>query len=268
MNIRASNKNKSLDKANLTQAKSIMPKLLTSGILFLFFIAILVVFVLALILGYQVGFKKGVHHANTEATITEEGQMLTADNIKAIKLENDILKNQVATAQQERDISLTNLSELRQKQTALKVANLQLEQINKTYAKALVQHGGIPLQIIGVEIEPLPENAFEYRFDIAMLSQDGKAKTLIPKLTLLNETSLVEVPMEPSQYKIKGIARVRGRFMMPKGFKPVQAKIEVNVGNKQLEQLYNWRLGKQIANMPLSLAEVPDVNQSPVQSTN
>lgn len=35
---------------------------------------------------------------------------------------------------------------------------------------------------------------------------------MVPKLTLLDEVNMVEVPLEPSSYPIKGVARVRGRF--------------------------------------------------------
>lgn len=243
---------------------SVLEPTLAKVLSILFFLAILVVVGVALTFGYKLGFKKGYHKANVEATLTDDGEALTAENIKAIRLENDILKNKVTTAQQERDISLTNLSELRQAQQDLKITNLQLEQVNEVLTKTLAEHGGISLQILGAKIEPLPENAFEYRFDIAMLTEDAQAKTLIPKLTLLNDTSLVEVPLEPSRYKIKGIARIRGRFLMPKGFNPSQVKIQLSAGNEKIEQLYNWRAGKRVDNMPLTLTEVPDVDQRPV----
>ena len=105
------------------------------------------------------------------------------------------------------------------------------------------------------EIISLPNDTFEYRFDVSMLDISGKAVKMIPKLTLLNETSMVEVPLEPSSYDIRGVANIRGRFIMPEGFEPKQMKLELVAGNQKVQQLYNWQIGKIITNAPPSLAK-------------
>ena len=138
-------------------------------------------------------------------------------------------------------------------------------QLNEIYAEIISEQGGMPLQILGAKIEPLPENAFEYGFDIGMLASDGKAKRLKPTLTLLNDDDFVEVPLEPASYTIEGITRIRGRFMMPSGFKPLQVKLSLRAGGQEVEQLYDWKLGDKVDNMPLSLLDLPEVDESPIE---
>lgn len=242
--------------------------MVSSLLLVLFVAAILLVAVLSLIVGYKMGYRLGVSDANEQAKLIIDSEELTAENVKALRVENELLVSQVATAKQERDISLTNLTDLRENEQALEVKNLQLEQVNKVFANALIREGGLPLQIIGAQIEPLPEGAFEYRFDVVMLDNDGKTQKLRPVLQLLNDTSFVDVPLDPSSYDIDGVARIRGRFMMPKGFNPQQAKLTLKAGGETAEQLYNWRLGKQVEDMPMSLAEIPEADQRPIEDAN
>ena len=51
---------------------------------------------------------------------------------------------------------------------------------------------------------------------------------------------------------------------MPAGFKPLQVKLNLKAGNQQLEQLYDWTIGDMVDNMPLSLVDLPEVDQSPI----
>ncbi|MEJ6069363.1 hypothetical protein MT378_16590, partial [Psychrobacter sp. 16-Bac2893] len=163
------------------------------------------------------------------------------------------------------EISLANLKELRENQQAIMVENRQVAQLNDLYAEIVSEKGGMPLQILGAKIEPLPENAFEYGFDIGMLASDGKAKRLNPTLTLLDDDDFVEVPLEPVSYTIEGVTRIRGRFTMPAGFKPLQIKLNLKAAGQEVEQLYDWKLGAKVDNMPLSLLDLPDVDESPIE---
>lgn len=238
----------------------------TTWVLVLFVLAMVITAIVALMFGQKIGYQRGYHSSQAEIAQSADGESLTSEQVQALKLKNEILANDVATAKQELAISLTNLDELRETDESLKVANRQLKQVNKVFADYISDQGGMPLQVIGAKIEPLPENAFEYRFDVAMLSKDGSAKTLRPTLTLLNDDSLVEVPLEPKRYDINGVARIRGRFMMPKDFKPLQVKLTLSAGGQSSEQLYNWRLGSTIEDMPISLAELPEVDNNPVDA--
>lgn len=211
-------------------------------------------------MGYKIGHGQGLHTASVVAT-DEKGGALTTDDIKAIRLENDILKTETATLTQERDISLNNLNLLKDELENLKTANLQLEQLNEVLSKVAIKEGGVPLGILGAQIVALPENSFEYRFDVAMLSRDGRGKTLTPKLTLLNATSMVDIPLKPKTYDIQGVANIRGRFIMPDHFNPRQIRLTLSVDGKHLEQLYDWTPGKIVPSSP-KLGD--NVSQRPV----
>lgn len=238
--------------------------LMSPLILVLFVSAVLLTGVIATIFGHKFGYHRGYQAAQNAAKMKGEAQALTAEDIKALQLKVTSLNKQMDAAKQERDISLNNLGKLRRDIEDLKITNLQLSQVNDVYAKSLEQQGGIPLQIVGAKMEPLPENAFEYRFDVAMLTADGNQHRLRPTLILLDEESLVEVPLEPKYYDIKGISRIRGRFVMPDGFKPKQVKLVLQADGQKVEQLYNWRLANPVDKMPMSLSEVPETDPRPV----
>ncbi|WP_350558763.1 hypothetical protein [Psychrobacter sp. CAL346-MNA-CIBAN-0220] len=231
----------------------------------LFVVAILVTAIVAILLGHKLGYQRGYYVMQTEskqATINSE--QATTD-LKDLRTSHKALTNQAATSKQELAISLATLDELRQNQQALKVESSQVSQLNKLYAKVIVKQGGMPLQILGAKIEPLPENTFEYAFDVGMLSEDGQAENLKVMLTLQNKDSFVEVPLDPARYTIEGIVRIRGRFVMPVGFKPLQVKLNLKADDQQVEQLYDWKLGAMVDSMPLSLSDLPEVDQSPVK---
>ena len=233
-------------------------------LLVLFVVAILVTAVAALMLGHKIGYQRGYHLQQTQA----EQDVITGDQatteLKSLRLSSKVLINQAETAKQELSIVLTNMDELRQTQNALTLENKQVMQLNNLYAKVIVDKGGMPLQVLGAKIEPLPENAFEYGFDVGMLSQDGQAKTLTASLTLQDKDSFVEIPLSPSQFSIEGIVRIRGRFLMPEGFRPLQVKLNLTTGNQQIEQLYDWKIGGMINTMSSSLFDLPKIDGSPI----
>lgn len=237
----------------------------SSWLLALFVVAILVTAIIAILLGHKLGYQRGYYTLKTETEQATINSKEATNELKDLRISHKVLTNQVATAKQELTISLANLDELRQKQEALKVDNRQTSQLNDLYAEVIAEQGGMPLQVLGAKIEPLPENAFEYGFDVGMLSEDGLAKSLQVTLTLQDKDNFVEVPLDPARYVIEGIVRIRGRFVMPSGFKPLQVKLSLEAGDEQVEQLYDWKLGDMVDSMPLSLMDLPEVDQSPIE---
>ncbi|MGP5373041.1 hypothetical protein ACTXLO_08060 [Psychrobacter alimentarius] len=234
-------------------------------LLALFVVVVLVTATVGLLFGHKLGYQRGFHSMQTE---TKQAMITSSEatkELEKLRLSNKIATKQSATAKQELAISLANIKELRENQKELTVANRQLAQLNEAYAEIVVDQGGMPLKILGAKIKPLPENSFEYGFDVGMLSSDGQAKRLQPTLTLLNDNSLVEVPLDPAVYTIDGITRIRGRFTMPTGFRPLQVKLNLQAGGQKVEQLYNWSLGASVDNMPLSLLDLSEVDESPIE---
>ena len=234
-------------------------------VLALFVVTVLVTAGVGLAFGHKLGYQRGYYSMQAETQQAVITSKEATQELKDLRLSSKIATNEAATAKQELEISLANLKELRENQQELTVENKQLAQLNEIYAELVSENGGMPLQILGAKIKPLPENAFEYGFDVAMLASDGKAKRLKPTLTLLNDNDFVEVPLEPASYTIDGITRIRGRFMMPTGFKPLQVKLSLNAGGQELEQLYDWKLGDKVDSMPLSLLDLPEVDESPIE---
>ncbi len=234
-------------------------------LLALFVVVVLVTATVGLLFGHKLGYQRGFHSMQTETKQAMINSSEATKELEKLRLSNKIATKQSATAKQELAISLANIKELRENQKELTVENRQLAQLNEAYAEIVVDQGGMPLKILGAKIKPLPENSFEYGFDVGMLSSDGQAKRLQPTLTLLNDNSLVEVPLDPAVYTIDGITRIRGRFTMPTGFRPLQVKLNLQAGGQKVEQLYNWSLGASVDNMPLSLLDLSEVDESPIE---
>lgn len=210
-------------------------------VLVLFVLALVIVAVIMAVFGYKIGHKQGVRSANQAAISEQEGE-----EQQAASAEISAMKKQLETAITERDIGLSNIDTLKQQNETIKTENLQLTQLNALLLENIAKEGGLPLKVLGSEIVPLPERTFEYRFDVAMVDKSGKAITMMPKLTLLNATSMVNIPLKPAAYEVQGITRIRGRFVMPDGFEPKQIKLELAAGTETAEQLYNWQVGRAV----------------------
>lgn len=224
-------------------------------ILILFVVALAIVAMAMAVFGYRIGHKQGLRTA--ASAITESvGDEQTVNAVQVASL-----KQQLESAVQERDISLSNIETLRAQMEDVRTKNLQLEQFNNLLLDSVAREGGIPVKVLASEIGSLPERTYEYRFDVALIDKSGNAVTVVPTLTLLNNTSMVKIPLKPSSYSIQGIARIRGRFVMPKGFEPKQIKLELNAGGERVEQLYNWRVGK-----PIAITEDKGINERPIGS--
>lgn len=206
-------------------------------ILLLFVIALILVAMVMAVFGYKIGHRQGMGKASPVVVTQNE----TTDT-----QELESLKKQLETATQERDIGLSNIENLEAQNEVLNTQNLQITQFNAMLLDSVAKAGGMPIKVLGSEIASLPDRTFEYRFDVARVDKTGKAVMMTPKLTLLNATNMVEIPLKPATYEINGIARIRGRFVMPEEFEPKQMKISLQAGDETTEELYNWQVGKVI----------------------
>lgn len=213
-------------------------------ILVLFVMALALIAMVMAVFGYKIGHKQGLRKG---MVVQLQEQREKAITVQGMSVDEAKLKQQLDSAVKERDISLSNLESLREKNEELTTKNLQLLQVNKLFKKKLAKEGGLPLEVLGGEILALPDNTFEYRFDVAMVASSGASVTMTPKMTLLNATNMVKIPLKPAIYEISDVERIRGRFVMPDGFKPRQIKLEINAGGERAEQLYNWQVGEVMA---------------------
>lgn len=214
----------------------------TQKILMLFAIALVVVAVLMSVFGYKIGHKQGVRITTAKML----GEVEDGQN-QATSIQVASLKQQLDAVVQERDISLSNLDALREQNNSFRTKNLQLKQLNDLLLDNVAKDGGLPLKLLAVEITSHAEDRYEYRMDVAMIDKSGRSVTLYPRLVLLNETAEAKINVKP--HEVQGLAYVRGEFVMPKGFKPKQMRVELRVtgGEKEAVRLYNWSVGKAVA---------------------
>lgn len=230
-----------LDKSSPAQQQGAVAQILTLFLVAIVFTALVLAFV-----GYQFGYRQGVN--SVQDTLADKA--LGAD-ASALATQNTELQLQLDAIIKERDISLNNFEHLSAEKQYLQTKNLQLEQTNALLKASVAEQGGVALKVTASEISSLPDNTFEYRFDVAMIDVSGKAMRMTPRLTLLNSTSMVEIPLTPSSYEINGAVSILGRFVMPDGFVPRQMKLELIAGEQKVQQLYNWRVGKMKTNASL-----------------
>ena len=216
----------------------------TQQIFVLFAGVVIFVAIVMAVFGYHIGQKQGMRSAINEAV----EEKMEAEN-QADLAQETALKQKLETAIQEHDIGLKNIQSLHEQNESIKTTNLQLEQLNTMLLQSVAKQGGVPLKVLASEIVSMPDRTFEYRFDVAMVDKSGQSVTMMPKITLLNATNMVEIPVKPATYSIKGIAHIRGRFVMPEGFEPKQIKLDLKAGSEDTEQLYNWQVGK-VVSMP------------------
>lgn len=208
-------------------------------ILLLFVVALILVAMVMAVFGYKIGHKQGASQASTVVVAQDDNNQGDTQALSQ-------LKKQLEMTTQERDIGLSNIEALEEQNELLTTQNLQLAQFNEVMLSSVAKAGGMPLKVLASEIASLPDRTFEYRFDVAMVSKSGRPVMMMPKLTLLNATNMVEIPLKPATYEINGIARIRGRFVMPEDFEPKQMKIALMAGEESVEELYNWQVGKVI----------------------
>lgn len=199
---------------------------------------LVVVAVFSGVLGYKFGERQGKKHA---LVITNhKNESVSADEVKALYLENEILKVEVATLIQERDISLNHLNLMRDEVEGLKEEYNEVNALNQALASA-DPNDKSPVQVLDMSIKPIAigSNVFEYNFDVLISSTTDKR--LIPKLTLLNATNLVEIPLTPKEFMSKGVVKIHGKFAMPDNFTPNQLKLLLNIEGQSIVKLYNWQ---------------------------
>lgn len=193
--------------------------------------------VFAGVLGYNLGERQGKKQA---MVITDHrGEAVSVEGVQAVYLENEILKAEVATLIQERDISLNNLNLVRDEIQELKTSYDEVSALNEALA-----HGdpndNLPAQVLEMGIRSIGGDAYEYRFEVLISSTTDKR--LVPKVTLLNATSLVEIPVTPQEFNTKGLVKIHGKFAMPVGFMPNQLKLVLNIDGQNIVKLYNWQV--------------------------
>lgn len=192
---------------------------------------------LAGVLGYNLGERAGKKQASI--ITNHKGEVISLEEIKTLQLENELLKNEVATLIQERDISINNLNLVRETNHELKANYQEVNALNEALARA-DPNDDKPAQVLEMAIYAIGSNVFEYNFDVLIVSTSDKR--LEPRLTLLNATNLVEIPLTPNEFNTKGMVKIQGKFAMPTGFNPSQLKLTLNIDGQNIVKFYDWQV--------------------------
>lgn len=190
-------------------------------------------------LGYQFGKRHGKQQVLSTQLTNHKGEKIQPEEVKLLYLEHESLKNEVATLIQERDISLNNLNLVKAEIQELKQNYNEVNSLNEALAKA-DPNDQSPVQVADMKVYAVGNQVFGYQFDVLIVSTTDKK--LSPKLTLLNATSLVEIPLNPSEYNTKGMVSIKGKFEMPAGFVPNQLKLMLSIDGQNVVKFYNWQV--------------------------
>ncbi len=223
------------DKKILWQRSGLVGKVLP-----LVALALAVVAIVVGVFGYKIGERQGRYSAAT-ITLDYKGRPITTEEVQNMRLENDILKNEMAMLIQERDISLNNLNLIRGDMQQLRKDYEEVKSLNEALSATAAANGEL-VQVVDMQVDALEDDVYEYRFDVLIASVDNKI--LVPSLTLLNATSMVEIPLKPSSYNSKGLVSIRGKFAMPEGFSPSQLRLGLSIDGERVTKLYNWRVNR------------------------
>lgn len=214
---------------------------LTKLVLPLVALLLLVVAASSAFFAYRLGVERGLKLSMAIAT-DDNGNPLTVQDVKAIHLENSVLKSEMETLIKERDISLNNLNLIKDELQSLRHGNNELEKLTQELSHTLEEQSSIKGKSLDVVKMSLSnqEDVYAYRFDVLVPTM--QPKPLVPKLTLLNATSMVEVPLKPERYDAKGLIVIQGRLALPEGFVPTQLQLTLNAGGERIVKLYNWQM--------------------------
>lgn len=205
-------------------------------VLVLFLVAVAITALMAGVLGYAMGERKA-RMQSAVIGVDGRGKKITLEEFQTVSLENDILKSEMATLTQERDIALNNFNLIKDEVQSSKTALDDMKSLNQALTES-AKFSDEPLQVVGMNIQRIQGETFEYRFDVLIPSIE--IKTMIPSLTLLNATSMVEIPINPTHYEDKGLVTIKGKFLMPDNFTPSQLKLVVVVEDEKVVKFYDW----------------------------
>lgn len=206
-----------------------------------------------LLLGYGVGNQKGMSAQG--ASVREVADLRAA--VGSQKTAIEILNRTLSATVQERDIAVDSSKELNTTLASEKDLRARSDARLAVYQTLLAERGGIDLTIRSIDIQPLPERAFEYRIDLMQLKPNLRAVSGTLDIKLINGETVVAVPLAKNRFTLDSFEQLSGRWTMPAGFSPQYLEITVQGGGQVVKQRYAWERGDVIRDMPATLADVP-----------
>ena len=210
-------------------------------------------------IGQWSGFRIG---ANSLGDTARAYKQLKVDN-KELSTQNSAYQIEFSRLSQETDAAVNNLSSYRDAVEILR-GREELYVKQTDVLRSMLPESMTPkLEVLSASMEPLPERAYEYQFDVMLIQPQGRPeRTVSADLQLIDGESVVRVPLSQDRYQLSGLKRIEGRFIMPSGFTPTQLKLVLSGGGDTLNKLYRWGSGEVISYLPNNLNEIEPLTTS------
>ncbi len=205
----------------------------------------------SLLLGYTVGHRQGLSVVGYDA----DAQQLV-DVVEKQKTAISAMNKTLNTSVQERDVAVSNSTDLLDKLKSSQAENEQVLSQALMYREVLRLRGGLSLTVQNLAIKPLPENAFEYQIDLLQVSPAHRRAAGTVEIRLISGTEVLTVPMEDNKFNFEDYARLTGRWTMPKGFNPQFIEVRLNGGTPVVRR-FSWSRGKAIEAPTSIISEIP-----------
>lgn len=205
------------------------------------------------LIGYTVGHRQGLTVSGYDA---DAEQLVEVVNVQKQRLEES--NATLNAAIQERDISISNVNDLTTRYTQAIADKEQAETAGIIYREALRQRGGLGLMIQNIGIKPLPDNAYEYQIDLVQVSPSKRAASGTVEIRLVRGSEVLVVPMEDNQFNFDNLAKLTGRWTMPKGFTPQYVEVQLK-GSIPVTRRFAWSFGKPVDVESSFVNEIPQV---------
>lgn len=202
-------------------------------------------------LGYSVGHRQGLTVVGYDADAEQ-----LVEVVQKQKETLNLVNKSLNIAVQERDIAVSNATNLTEALTQVRNDKAQLESLSLLYREVLRQRGGLSLTVQNLTVKSLPENAYEYQLDLTQVSPGRRRAAGTVELRLIQGNEILVIPMQDSQFDFEEFERLTGRWTMPKGFMPQFIEVRLN-GATPVIKRYSWQRGKPVENSSAFVAEIP-----------
>lgn len=207
------------------------------------------------LLGYSVGHQQGVTAVGASADQVDDLRKQLRTQTTAA----ETLTQTLGSTTQERDLAVENNHQLSSQVNGLIDGRALAVARQDSLIDWAAQNGGMPLDVRDIQIKPLPEQAYEYRVDVRAIASGQRSSSGTLALYLIQGETLLEIPVNPARFNVRGFEQLVGRWTMPKGITPQFIEVRLQSGGQSVVKRFAWEQGDVIHDMPATLADVPPI---------
>lgn len=202
--------------------------------------------------GYSLGHRQGLTVVGFEADAEQ-----LVEVVKKQKVNLDQLNKSLNLATQERDIAVSNATDLQRAINQARNDQTQAENLAVIYREVIRQRGGMALAVQHLSIKPLPENAFEYQLDLMQINPNKRYASGNVEIRLIQGTEVLVLPLEDKTYNFENSERLTGRWTMPPKFSPQFIEVRLSGAGTPVVRRFSWNKGEAIENQSAFISDIP-----------